>query len=118
MRWYQKIIAVIFGIGAIVTYFSVMEINEPLALALAVCAGVYLVFGIFVGIIFPDGQWFIGLWLAAPAWFVTVVSFFFAGIFTSAILTRDVPLLLTLTISGCIGVYLGTQLRSILIKPT
>lgn len=115
-RGYQQIIAGIFGIGAIIAYFSVMEINEPIAFALAVCGGIYLLFGIFVGMIFPDSRWFLGFWLATPAMLIIVFSFLFAGIFTPKILTSDIPLLFTLTIAACIGVYLGTQLRSLLTK--
>jgi len=107
----------LLGIAAEAVYFTAMETPEPVYLALIVCGSIYFVSGLILGLTSPRAGWGGGLWIAAPAWILTGLHMLL-GVYVPGIFTTDLPLLVTLVVAACLGVFLGGKVRRLMKSQT
>ncbi len=107
------LIGVIAMIAVSSALFSTISVQSyRLLIALLITAGIFLLFGLIVGLFWRGGSMAGGVLLAAPILLVTILSALFSG-FGDKTLTSDLPILATVLVAGVVGCYLGQRLTSV-----
>ena len=109
---YAYVITLGFGILAIIISIMLTSIEMSFFQSILRNAAIYLFFGIVVGLLWPIGSWKWGLWLSIPIVFLIGLSVLFAG-YVGVFLQKDLPVLITIVITGCLGGLVGSRLRGI-----
>ena len=109
---YAYVITLGFGILAFIISIMLTSIEISFFQSILRNAAIYLFFGIVVGLLWPIGSWKWGLWLSIPIVFLIGLSVLFAG-YVGVFLQKDLPVLITIVITGCLGSLVGSRLRGI-----
>ena len=103
--------AITLGFGILAFVVSIKSTSVDLKSILRLAA-IYLFFGIVVGLLWPMGSWKWGLWLSTPFFFIIGLSVLFTGPGPVGVfLQKDLPVLITIVITGCLGGLVGSRLR-------
>ena len=101
---YVYVLAILYGILA----FSIPA-KEPLQLFLSFLL-FYFLGGGLLGFLWPHKSWRWGLWITGPMLAILGLSFLFAGVLKS-FFTKDLPQLLLVVASACLGSFISARFK-------
>ena len=105
--------AISFGLGVIT--LVLMFYNSPFLPDNLLISLIYLSLGILMSTFWQKGSWKLGLWLSVPIYLLIGFSVLFTGFGKpSAFLQNDLPPLLIVLVSSCLGGFIGPKIRNII----
>ena len=107
------------GLGILAVFVSLKMTSAEMSLlkSIFINAAIYLFFGVVVGLLWPMGSWRLGLWLSTPIVVLLVLSLLFAG-YGDVFLRKDLPVLIPIVTTACLGGIIGSRLRDLDRKET
>ena len=114
---YAYVITLGLGILAFFVSTKMTSVELSLLKSILINSAIYLFFGILVGLLWPMGSWRLAVWLSIPIVFLMMLSPLFAG-YVDVFLRKDLPVLITIGTTACLGGTIGSRLRSLGQKTT
>jgi len=114
---YAYVITLALGILAVFVSMKMTSVEMSLLKSIFLNAAIYLFIGIVVGLLWPMGSWRLGVWLSIPIVILMVLSLFFAG-YVDVFLRKDLPVLIPIVTTACLGGIVGSRLRRLGQKET
>ena len=106
-RFPLSAVAVAVLVGLVAMFLPSVFLGREVTVV--VIAVVYAAAGLLVALLWPDGSWWWGVWVAAPV--ILIVAFSNHNpAYPGAFLRHDVPLLATVSAAACLGALLGARL--------
>ena len=114
---YAYVITLALGILAVFVSMKMTSVEMSLLKSIFLNAAIYLFIGIVVGLLWPMGSWRLGVWLSIPIVILMVLSLFFTG-YVDVFLRKDLPVLIPIVTTACLGGIVGSRLRNLDRKET